>query len=166
MSYDEIAPGLKVDVAHLDGKPLEVDNLQRDIVISHVFVGVTDFQKAFRFYSFIMDELKLKLKFCDKEKSWAGWMAPDMPRPLFIIGLPYNREIAVAGNGQMIAILAPTRFAVERAHATALKNGGLCEGPPNFRPHYHRSYYGAYFRDIDGNKICVCCHDASLGASD
>jgi len=28
------------------------------------------------------------------------------------------------------------------------------------RPHYHANYYGAYFRDPDGNKLCVVCHDA------
>ncbi|SEE59746.1 hypothetical protein SAMN04490188_4622 [Pseudomonas kilonensis] len=25
---------------------------------------------------------------------------------------------------------------------------------------YHPDYYGAYFRDFDGNKLCVCCHDS------
>lgn len=24
--------------------------------------------------------------------------------------------------------------------------------------HYHPNYYGAYLRDLDGNKICVVCH--------
>jgi catechol 2,3-dioxygenase-like lactoylglutathione lyase family enzyme len=48
---------------------------------------------------------------------------------------------------------------VDRTHAIALANGGVCEGLPGFRPEYHPHYYGAYFRDPDGNKICVCCHD-------
>jgi len=47
---------------------------------------------------------------------------------------------------------------VDRAHATALAQGGACEGPPGLRPHYHADYYGAYFRDPEGNKLCVCCH--------
>lgn len=134
-------------------------------MISHVFIGITDFQRAFRFYSSIMDMLELQLKFCDIDKSWAGWMAADKARPLFLIGLPYNGEVATPGNGQMIALLASTRAAVERAHAAALKNGGLCEGAPGLRPHYHPDYYGAYFRDVDGNKICVCCHDAQPTAA-
>ncbi|HQD16857.1 MAG TPA: VOC family protein, partial [Ottowia sp.] len=25
---------------------------------------------------------------------------------------------------------------------------------------YHDHYYGAYFRDPDGNKLCVACHEA------
>ena len=42
--------------------------------------------------------------------------------------------------------------------ALALGAGGADEGPPGLRPHYHPHYYGAYCRDLDGNKICVCHH--------
>ncbi len=128
-------------------------------MISHVFIGITDFQRAFQFYSAIMDACGLQLKFCDTDKSWAAWVA-DKPRPLFIIGLPYNGDVATPGNGQMVALLAPTRAAVDQAYAAALNNGGQCEGQPGLRTQYHPNYYGAYFRDSDGNKICVCCHDA------
>nr|WP_188566256.1 VOC family protein [Undibacterium terreum] len=103
------------------------------------------------------------MKFSDVDKPWAGWIANGKARPLFLIGLPFNGEDATPGNGKMVALLAPTRLAVERAHAIALKNGSLCEGPPGVRPRYHPNYYGAYFRDSDGNKICVCCHDAVQG---
>ena len=47
---------------------------------------------------------------------------------------------------------------VERAYEVALANGGTSEGAPGLRPEYHESYYGAYFRDTDGNKLCVACH--------
>jgi len=127
-------------------------------MISHVFIGVTDFDRALNFYTRIMDDLGLKLKFSEPDKPWAGWVSPAAPRPLFLIGKPYNGQEAGAGNGQMIALLAPTRKAVDRVHATALSSGATCEGPPGLRPRYHADYYGAYFRDVDGNKICVCCH--------
>ncbi|WP_211454605.1 VOC family protein [Collimonas antrihumi] len=131
-------------------------------MISHVFVGTTDFQRAFRFYSAVMETLDLQLKFCDADKPWAAWMASGKARPLFIIGSPYNGEMATAGNGQMVALLALTRAAVDNTYAAALKNGGRCEGAPGLRPEYHADYYGAYFRDADGNKMCVCCHDAAV----
>ena len=132
-------------------------------MLSHVFIGITDFDRAFRFYAALMAELNLKLKFCEAEKSWAAWVPADAPRPLFLIGTPFNGEAATPGNGQMTALLAPSRAAVDRAHAKALEHGGSCEGLPGLRTHYHPDYYGAYFRDPDGNKICVCCHDASSG---
>lgn len=127
-------------------------------MLSHVFVGVNDFEPAFRFYGALMQQLDLRLKFCETDKPWAGWEAADAPRPLFLIGRPFDGQPAAPGNGQMLALLAPSRAAVERAYAAALAHGGTCEGPPGLRPHYHADYFGAYFRDPEGNKLCVCCH--------
>jgi catechol 2,3-dioxygenase-like lactoylglutathione lyase family enzyme len=129
-------------------------------MISHVTIGITDFDRAFRFYSTLMNALGLKLKFCEADQYWAGWSAIDAPRPLFLIGKPYNGQLASSGNGQMVALLAGSRAVVDQSHATALANGAICEGPPGLRPQYHANYYGAYFRDPDGNKLCVCCHEA------
>lgn len=130
-------------------------------MISHVHVGVTDFDRAFVFYSSVMDALGFPLKFCARERPWAGWMPMAAARPLFLIGRPQDGDDAAPGNGQMIALLAPTRAAVDACYAKALAGGGRDEGPPGPRPQYHPDYYGAYFRDPDGNKICVCCHDAA-----
>jgi predicted lactoylglutathione lyase len=58
----------------------------------------------------------------------------------------------------MVAFLAESRAQVDRAFAVALENGGTSEGSPGLRPEYHEHYYGAYFRDPDGNKLCVVCH--------
>jgi lactoylglutathione lyase len=59
----------------------------------------------------------------------------------------------------MIAFLASTRAQVQQIHALAIQNGGTCEGQPGLRPEYHANYYGAYFRDPDGNKLCIACHN-------
>ena len=44
------------------------------------------------------------------------------------------------------------------AYEAALRYGGVSEGPPGVRPEYHANYYGTYFRDPEGNKICVASH--------
>ena len=80
------------------------------------------------------------------------------PRPLFLIGKPFNEQDPQPGNGQMLAFLAETRAIVDEAYTVALKFGGTSEGAPGLRPEYHVHYYGAYFRDPDGNKPCVACH--------
>ena len=129
-------------------------------MISHVFVGIRDFNKSFTFYSALMSELGLQLKFQDADKCWAGWMDASQPRPLFVIGLPYDGEQASPGNGQMIALLAPSRALVQSCFDIAIAHGASSEGLPGLRPHYHPHYFGAYFRDPDGNKICICCHQA------
>jgi hypothetical protein len=56
----------------------------------------------------------LQPKFADREKGWAGWMSPGVDRPLFLIGLPFDRRPATAGNGQMVALLACDRATVDR----------------------------------------------------
>ncbi|WLH37990.1 VOC family protein [Pseudomonas sp. FP2196] len=128
-------------------------------MISHVFIGVNDFNRALVFYQGVMEILGLDLKFTDFERSWAGWKHPDTARPLFVVGKPFDSQSATLGNGQMIALLAPNRQIVRNAHALALVLDGTCEGTPGLRPEYHPNFYGAYFRDPEGNKLCVCCHD-------
>lgn len=129
-------------------------------MISHINIGITDFNRAYTFYSAILAELGLQLKFCDAQKPWAGWVSSTAPRPLFLISQPFDGRVAAPGNGQMVALLASNRETVDRTYAQALSEGGICEGKPGWRPQYHEHYYGAYFRDLDGNKICVCCHEA------
>jgi len=129
-------------------------------VFSHVFIGVGEFDQALRFYSALMKVLDLELRFCEPEKPWAGWHGPGRSRPLFVIGTPYNGQPHDPGNGQTIAFAACDRATVRACYHAALQHGGTCDGPPGLRPHYHAHYYGAYFRDPDGNKICVASHAA------
>jgi catechol 2,3-dioxygenase-like lactoylglutathione lyase family enzyme len=129
-------------------------------MLSHVYVGINNFEPALAFYTAVMAELGNRLRFSDAEKPWAAWQPAEGARPLFVIGKPYDGEPAGCGNGQMTALMAPSRDVVDRVHALALEHGGSCEGPPGLRPQYHANYYGAYFRDPEGNKLSVVCHDA------
>jgi catechol 2,3-dioxygenase-like lactoylglutathione lyase family enzyme len=119
---------------------------------------VTDFDRALRFYKPLLAALDVELRWSDESIPWTGWHCDGKTRPYFVICKPYNGLAHSPGNGQMIAFSAKTRNVVRHAYAVALSNGGACEGPPGPRPHYHANYYGAYFRDPDGNKFCVACH--------
>lgn len=127
-------------------------------MLSHIHIGIADYDRALAFYSVLLGELGLQRRFAERDKGWAGWQTPGVARPLFLIGRPFDGRPADAGNGQMIALIAPDRATVDRCHALALSLGGRDEGAPGLRPKYHADYYGAYFRDPDGNKLCVCCH--------
>ncbi|MDH7640415.1 VOC family protein [Sphingomonas oryzagri] len=126
-------------------------------MLSHTTIGIPDVQAARRFYDPLLDQLGLALKF--SEEQWAGWKSPDADRPLFIIARPFDGAAPTRGNGQMIAFLATSRLQVDACHDLAMRNGGTDEGRPGLRPDYHEQYYGAYFRDPFGNKLCVCCHN-------
>ena len=129
-------------------------------MFSHVCVGTNDLERAERFYGPLCAELGLRLRFRDPEGGAAAWQPADANRPLLFLTQPFDGLPATPGNGQMAAFLAPSRAIVDRCHALAIASGGTCEGPPGLRPQYHANYYGAYFRDPDGNKLCVCCHQA------
>lgn len=127
-------------------------------MISHITLGVADLSAAKKFYDPILAVLGLIPKFATEQ--WCGWKHPETDRPLFIVTLPFDGGSAISGNGHMIAFLAQSRSDVDRSYSLAIANGGTCEGKPGLRTQYHPDYYGAYFRDIDGNKVCICCHRA------
>jgi predicted lactoylglutathione lyase len=56
-------------------------------------------------------------------------------------------------SGVHICLRATDTRAVEDFHAAALKAGGTSDGAPGLRPEYHGSYYAAFVRDPDGNRI-------------
>ncbi len=132
-------------------------------MFSHVHLGTGDLARAVRFYESVLSPLGLVLRRHDPAAGWAIWQAPGAARPLFIVGRPFDGGVASAGNGTMTAFLAPDPAAVDACHRLALAAGGTDEGAPGLRPHYHPHYYGAYFRDLDGNKLCVCCHETDGG---
>lgn len=133
-------------------------------MFSHIFIGVSDFERALAFYQPLMAALEQPLRFVDAGRPWAGWQSAPGPRPLLVIGRPYDQAPHAAGNGQMVAFAAQSRAQVRAVYQLALAHGAVCEGAPGLRPDYHADYYGAYFRDPDGNKLCVVCHQADAQA--
>jgi len=129
---------------------------------SHTTVGANDLARAQLFYDAVLSPLGLEIRY-----SAEGMVGYGLPggRPQFLVVRPFDGGEATVGNGTMIALLAPDRATVDACHAAAMEQGGRDEGRPGLRPQYHRNYYGAYFRDLDGNKICVVCHQAEEPSS-
>lgn len=76
--------------------------------------------------------------------------------PMLAVGTPYDGKPATAGNGSMIALVVDDRAKVDAFHAKALALGGADEGAPGVRGEEGpQAFYGAYFRDLDGNKFCA-----------
>ena len=72
------------------------------------------------------------------------------------VGPAYDGQPATVGNGTMIAIVLDERAKVDAMHAAALAAGGNDEGAPGVRGEDGpQAFYGAYFRDLDGNKLCA-----------
>ena len=68
---------------------------------------------------------------------------------------------AVADPGTHICLRAPSEEAVRAFHAQALAHGGGNDGEPGSRQAAMTTYYGAFIRDPDGNKIEAVCFPAA-----
>jgi catechol 2,3-dioxygenase-like lactoylglutathione lyase family enzyme len=124
-------------------------------MFSHVTVGCTDLERAARFYDAVLLPLGLKRREVvpDGGPPAACWVRPGQTLPRFFVFLPFDRQPASAGNGSMVAFVAPSPEAVDDAYAAGLAAGGADAGKPGPRPNYGDGYYGAYLRDPDGNKL-------------
>lgn len=126
-------------------------------MFSHVTVGVSDLDRAARFYDALLLPLGLARRPVDPDGGPPSlcWIQPGAGLPRFYAYLPFDGRPCSAGNGGMVAFLAPSPAAVEQAHAAAMAQGGADEGAPGPRPRYGPGYFGAYLRDPDGNKLHV-----------
>jgi catechol 2,3-dioxygenase-like lactoylglutathione lyase family enzyme len=125
---------------------------------SHVTVGTIDYAAAKAFYDAILPLLGLQCIHADADEGAAGWAVDADRAPHFWLVRPFDRQAATVGNGVTVAFEAGDRATVDAFHAAALAAGARDEGGPGLRAHYHPDYYGAYLRDLDGNKLCVVCH--------
>lgn len=116
-------------------------------MIGYVTLGTNDLERAAVFYDALAAELGTS-----RMMEWPGAIAWGTPGGGAGIGLtkPFNGEAASIGNGVMAALEAASREQVHRLHEIALAHGGTCEGPPGPRG---ETFYAAYFRDPDGNKL-------------
>jgi hypothetical protein len=79
-----------------------------------------------------------------------------MGKPGLAICKPHDGNAATAGNGNMTAIACDSRARVNALHAKAMELGGSDEGAPGVRGEEGPgAFYGAYFRDLEGNKLCA-----------
>ncbi|MEO0713882.1 MAG: VOC family protein [Pseudomonadota bacterium] len=120
-------------------------------MLAYVTLGSNDTPKALEFYDAFMAELGAKRVF-DNERLYFYGTGPGAP--MLAIGGTYDENDATCGNGVMPALACPDRETVDRAYKKAIELGAADEGEPGERvPGF---FYGAYFRDPDGHKICVC----------
>ena len=122
-------------------------------MFSHITVGTNDLQRAGAFYDSVLGTIG-HARSMERDTFVAYG---DRSGARFFVMAPFDGGAAAAGNGWHAAFSANTRAEVDAFHAAALAAGGIDEGAPGLRPHYHENYYGAYVRDPDGNKIQAVC---------
>lgn len=122
-------------------------------MIGYATVGTNDLEKARGFYDALTAIIGAK-RVMQLDDGFTGY-GKDISKAMLCVTPPFNGEPASPGNGMMVALQADSRADVDALHAKALELGASDEGAPGIREPAAMGFYAAYFRDLDGNKLCA-----------
>jgi catechol 2,3-dioxygenase-like lactoylglutathione lyase family enzyme len=118
-------------------------------MIDHVSIAVRDIKAAEAFYTALLAALGMS-----KLREWPdAAIGYGKKHPEFWINARAGMAPVAADSGVHICLRALNVEAVDAFHAAAVAAGGSSDGAPGFRAQYHESYYAAFIRDADGNRI-------------
>jgi catechol 2,3-dioxygenase-like lactoylglutathione lyase family enzyme len=118
-------------------------------ILDHISLGVTDYDKAKRFYDQVLPTLGIALIWEKPQMASYGIGEDDQ------FGLQVDTD--AARSGTHLAFRAADAASVDAFHKAALAAGGRDYGPPGLRA-YSGSYYAAFVFDPDGNRIEAVFH--------
>lgn len=119
--------------------------------LSYCTVGSNRLEEAKAFYDALLGSAGITPLF---EHPSGGRIYGNRGNLSFGVLGPYDGKPATVGNGAMFAFRFDSPKEVDAFHAKALALGGVDEGAPGERG---PKMYFAYFRDLDGNKLCAFC---------
>lgn len=127
-------------------------------MIDHTGLVVSNFERSKAFYTTALQPIGYTM-IMELPASLTGGTDVagfgEAPKPDFWIskGTPNRPPVH-------LAFRVMSHAAVDAFHQAALKAGGIDNGAPGPRPHYHPNYYGAFVLDPDGHNIEAVCHEA------
>ena len=127
------------------------------LMIFDIAFGSSDLKRSGAFYDAVLGTLGHE-RSPESTESWIGWGPKHDDGVSFWVTKPFDGKPPTAGNGTMVTFRASNEAEVQAFHKAALANGGSDEGRPGTRPHYAPTFYVAYVRDPDGNKL-ACAFD-------
>jgi catechol 2,3-dioxygenase-like lactoylglutathione lyase family enzyme len=117
-------------------------------MIDHVSVGVSDLAHSTVFYEAVLGTLGMT---CLVRREAAAGFGKRYPE----VWLNHRPDMApvAAATGAHLCLRARSEDAVRAFHAAALANGGTDDGAPGPRQAAMITYFGAFVRDPDGNRL-------------
>lgn len=112
-------------------------------------VGSNDLERAIQFYERLLGSIGWGKLF---DNPSGGRFFGSISDGMFAVVKPYDETPATSGNGSMVGFAFDTRSEVDRFYQLAIDIGAVDEGKPGDRG---GGSYFAYFRDLDGNKLCA-----------
>ena len=125
-------------------------------MIGYATLGTNDIGKAQAYYDDLFGSIGAKRIMEFAEPNGFTMYGTAFDKPAIAVTKPYNGDPATIGNGTMVAIPFERRDQVDAFYNRAIELGGSDEGAPGLRgDEGPQAFYGAYFRDLDGNKLCA-----------
>lgn len=117
-------------------------------MIDHVSVAVSDLAASARFYEQVLAPLGLT-RLVEREKT----IGFGKKYPEFWLNARPEMVPVPEDTGTHVCLRAASKEAVTAFHETALSLGGRDDGAPGDRQAAMTIYFGAFIKDLDGNKI-------------
>lgn len=118
-------------------------------VLQYATVGSNQLEKAVAFYDAVLGLGGITKMF---DHGTGGRIYGKNGAITFGVLGPFNGEPATPGNGAMCSFMCESRAEVDAFHGKVIELGGSDEGAPGLRG---ETWYAAYMRDLDGNKLCA-----------
>ena len=124
-------------------------------MFSFITIGTNNLKNSKIFYDELLQYINIK-NVLETDRYIGYAKNSSLNKVEFYLMLPHNKKTATFGNGTMITFDIISKKDVDMFYNLALKLGATDEGLPGPR---HEEHYYAYFRDLDGNKICAFSSD-------
>jgi catechol 2,3-dioxygenase-like lactoylglutathione lyase family enzyme len=113
-------------------------------LFDHVTLRVRDLSQSRAFYEQALEPFGVRV--VQSSQGPLGFVTDDR-------GDFWIKEEPPAAGHMHIAFAARDRATVDAFHNAAVQAGGIDNGPPGVRAHYHAGYYAAFVFDPDGNNV-------------
>jgi catechol 2,3-dioxygenase-like lactoylglutathione lyase family enzyme len=117
-------------------------------MIDHVSVGVLDLARSTTFYEAVLGALGMTCLVRRERSVGFGTRYPEV-----WLNHRQGMQPISAATGAHLCLRARSEEAVRAFHAAALAHGGTDDGPPGPRQAAMTTYFGAFVRDLDGNRL-------------
>lgn len=117
-------------------------------MIDHVSIAVRDLAAAAAFYDKVMACLGLQRLVSRTETVGYGKRHPEF----WLNARPQMAAVETESGGH-VCLRGRSTAVIDAFHAVAVANGAHDDGAPGMRPEYAPTYYAAFIRDADGNRV-------------
>jgi catechol 2,3-dioxygenase-like lactoylglutathione lyase family enzyme len=119
-------------------------------MIDHVSLPVRDLSASAAFYQRALEPLGMVELVHRTTTVGFGKKYPEF----WLNARPHMQPVE-PGTGVHVCLRARSVEAVQAFHTRAVESGGMDDGSPGPRQGAMTTYYGAFIRDLDGNKVEV-----------